>query len=280
MKKILVTTDFSAHSKAGLRFAIQLAAQKNMELVFFHCFQALIPTTVFRDRIENSLHKQADVYLKKLKKFVEGVYKSLNVAPGNYSTVVVDDLNPEVMILDYAEKNGFDFVCMSTRGAGQLRKIVGTNTSNVILKSSVPVLAVPHTYRAHPIKKVLYASDLENLEPQLKLVASLGQSISAQVDMVHFYNPIAIKLDAAILTEMWQKKYPELNQVILEKLDTDSGFAVQLNAFCKKAKPDLIVFFRNANLTWFDKLFSVSKSETFSFVSKAPMLVYRKASTP
>ncbi|MDR6782771.1 nucleotide-binding universal stress UspA family protein [Pedobacter africanus] len=36
MKRILVTTDFSANSKAGLRFAIQLAAQNNYQLTFFH----------------------------------------------------------------------------------------------------------------------------------------------------------------------------------------------------------------------------------------------------
>ncbi len=280
MKKILVTTDFSVHSKAGIRFAIQLAAQKNMELVFFHCFQALIPTTVFRDRIEKSLEKQADVYLKKLKKFVERVYKSANIDPVNYRTVVVDDLNPEGMILDYAQKNNFNLICMSTRGAGQLRKIMGTNTSNVILKSSVPVLAVPHTYRIHPVKKILYASDLENLEPELKVVASLAQDMGAEADLAHFFSPTDMKLDATMLTEMWQKKYPELNQVLLQKLDSAAGFAAQLDKLTKKAKPDLIVFFRNANKTWFDKLFRVSRSETFSFVSKIPMLVYRKSATP
>ncbi len=280
MQKILVTTDFSVHSKAGMRFAIQLAAQKKVELVFFHCFQALIPTTVFRERIERNLEKQGDTYLKKLKKFVEGVYKSVNVEPGKYRTVVIDDLNPEVMILDYAQKNDFNYICMSTRGAGKLGKILGTNTSHIILKSTVPVLAIPHTYRIHPIQKILYASDLENLDQQMQVIAPLAESLGATVDLAHFFNPASIKLDAGTLSEMWQNKYPELNKVILEQLETTSGFAAQLDALNRKQKPDMVVFFRNTNQTWFDKLFSVSRSETFSFVSKVPMLVYRKAASP
>jgi len=58
MKKILVTKDFSTHSKAGLRFAMQLATQTEVELVFFHCFQAPIPTSVHREHIENMRREQ------------------------------------------------------------------------------------------------------------------------------------------------------------------------------------------------------------------------------
>ncbi len=36
MKKILVTTDFSANSKAAIRFAIQLASQSDTALPFLH----------------------------------------------------------------------------------------------------------------------------------------------------------------------------------------------------------------------------------------------------
>ena len=36
MKKILVTTDFSANSKKAIRFAMQLASQNNYKLVFYN----------------------------------------------------------------------------------------------------------------------------------------------------------------------------------------------------------------------------------------------------
>ena len=45
MDKILVTTDFSSNSKAGLRFAIQLASQHKYELTFFHSYYIMKPTS-------------------------------------------------------------------------------------------------------------------------------------------------------------------------------------------------------------------------------------------
>lgn len=44
MNKILITTDFSSNSKAGLRFAIQMASQHNYSLTFFHSYHLLRPT--------------------------------------------------------------------------------------------------------------------------------------------------------------------------------------------------------------------------------------------
>ena len=45
MKKILVTTDFSANSKAALRFTIQLASQGEVALTFLHVQQVMRMTT-------------------------------------------------------------------------------------------------------------------------------------------------------------------------------------------------------------------------------------------
>lgn len=276
MEKILVTTDFSNHSKAGLRFAIQLATQKEVELVFFHCFQALIPTTIHRNRIENAMQEQTAAHLQKLENFVEALYKSMKVNPGPYRCAVLEDVSSESAIMDYAHRNKFNLICMSTRGAGSIQKIIGTNTSIVILKSSVPVLAVPHTYRVQTIKTVLYASDLENINEELSTVVGFVQSMEVKVNLAHFYYPGQISLDQESLKAMWRQKHECLDQIYLEKFQLDEGFAGQLNQLIKKTKPSMIAFFTHTNKTWFDKLFSSSKSEAYSFVTKTPMLVFRK----
>lgn len=278
MKKILVTTDFSAHSKAGMRFAIQLATQMDVELVFFHSFRALVPTTVFEEHIKSAIQQQTAEHQKKLEKFVASLHRSMKVTPGAYRCVALEDyLSPESTILDYAHNNAFHYICISTRGAGKVQKIIGTNTSTVILHSSVPVLAIPHTYRVRPVKKILYSSDLENVDKELSLVSSFAQPLGAKVNLAHFYYPTEMKLDRETLTEMWRKKHPQLDRVYLEKSELDKGFAKQLGQLLEKIKPSIVVFFTHTNKTLFDKLFSSSKSETFSFETKVPMLVYRKA---
>lgn len=276
MQKILVTTDFSTHSKAGLRFAIQLATQKEVELVFFHCFQALIPTTIHRERIENAVQEQAQEQLQRLEKFIAKLYKSMKVMAGAHKCVVVESLDPEHAILHYTHHHAIQYICMSTRGAGTLLKIVGTNTSNVILKSPVPVLVVPHTYRTQPIQRIMYASDLEDIHAEMPTVVKFAQSLSAPVDLVNFYYPESMPLDSETLATMWKLKYSSLDRVFLQPFQLDEGFADQLSGLVKKVKPSIVVFFTQTNRTWFDKIFRVGRSEGFSFVTKKPMLVYRK----
>jgi nucleotide-binding universal stress UspA family protein len=276
MQKILVTTDFSAHSKAGIRFAIQLSTQMEVELIFFHCFSALIPTTIHRERIEEAIRKETDVHLKKLEKFVESIYRSMEVTPGIHGFSVAEGFDPERAILDYARENDFQYICISTRGAGSLKKIIGTNTSNIIVKSAVPVLAIPHTYRLRPIKKILYASDLENLEVEMKQVSALADALEVKTDLAHFYYPGQISLDRDTLAAMWRKKHKSLDQVYFSQFNLDKSFAKQLDLLMHKAKPSLAVFFTHTKKTWFDKLFGSSVSESFSYVAKTPILVFRK----
>lgn len=276
MKKILVTTDFSTASKAGMRFAIQLASQMEVELVFFHCFQALIPLTVQRDRIVHSLEQQMTTHQRKLEIFVAQIYQSTKVQAGAHRCVVVEYLDPEQAIIDYAHKNGVQFICMSTRGAGAVLKLIGTHTGNILQRSVVPVLAIPHTYRMRPIERILYSTDLENFDKEMAVVAAFAENVKVKVDMAHFYFPGQISLDPETLGKMWQMKYPRLGQVYLEQSDLDLGFKGQLARLTQKTKPSLIVFFTHPKKTWFDKLFGASLSESFSFATKVPMLVYRK----
>jgi nucleotide-binding universal stress UspA family protein len=276
MKKILVTTDFSTHSKSGLRFAIQLAAQYKAELVFFHCFQALIPTTIYRERVANALQAQAEGKMQKLEKFITTLYQSMKIHPGAYQCVVVEDFNAEQAIIRHAQKMDADYICMSTRGAGSLMKLVGTNTSHVIQKSPIPVLVVPHNYRAQPIRRILYASDMENLEREMSLVDAFAQSLDVPVDLAHFFFPGKLPLDQKTLTKMWKQKYGCLNRIHLKQFNMDEGFTEQLGQLVNHVKPSLVVFFTHTNRSWFDKIFSSGRSGDFSFVTKKPMLVYRK----
>jgi len=276
MKKILVTTDLSTSSKAGLRFAVQMASQGDFELIFFHCFQALIPTSLHKDRIEDAFQLQVDEHLKKLERFVATVLKPLKNKPAKYRCVIMEDLSPDKAILDYAQRDGADYICISTRGAGQLLKIIGTNTSKLIVKSPIPVLVVPHTYRTSLVKKLMYASDLENLDREMPLVSVFAKSVGVKMDIAHFFHAAAVKLETEKMSPLWRKKYPLLDRVLLRPFDLDKSFAPQLGEVARKEKSGVVVFFTHPNQTWYSKIFSPNRSEAFSFVTKVPMLVYRK----
>ncbi|MBL7807309.1 MAG: universal stress protein [Saprospiraceae bacterium] len=276
MTKILVTTDLSVASKAGVRFALQVASQQQTELIFFHCFQALIPTTVQHHRLETALKRQTKSTLLKLEKFIAGVLRTSRFKPGKYRCAVLEDLSPDSAILQYAQENEVDFICISTRGGGQLLKLMGTHTGRVIERSSIPVMVVPHTYRVKKVESLLYATDLEQVEKELNVVCRTAQNLQAAVDMVHFYYAPDEKQEAETLFPVWQKRFPLLRRMRLEAHQMDDDFAHQMEKNVQKLKPGLVVFFTHPKTNWFNKWFSPNRSESFSYITKVPMLVYRK----
>lgn len=276
MTKILVTTDLSPASKAGIRFALQLASRHETELIFFHCFQALIPTTIHQSRIENALKRQTKSTMHKLERFIASTIRTSSFKPAKYRCAVLEDLNPATAILQYACESGADFICISTRGAGELLKLIGTHTSKVIEKSTIPVMVVPHSYRAKKVESLLYASDLQEVESELKVVSRTAENLQAKVDLVHFYYSPDEKVLAEGKFPGWQKRFPVLRQLRLEAHYLASDFAHQMEKSVQKLKPGLVVFFTHPKTSWFNKWFSPNRSESFSYITKVPMLVYRK----
>ena len=89
-----------------------------------------------------------------LKKFIHGTVGKDKMEFANVKFVIEDSFSAEKDIINYAEKNKIDFICIATQGAGMLRKIMDTHTSYIVNNSNVPVLVIPSHYRAKTLKKV------------------------------------------------------------------------------------------------------------------------------
>lgn len=279
MERILVTTDFSVNSKRGMRFAIRWAAQAKAEVVYLHCFQALIPTTLHVSKMEEAIGEQKREWQQKLEKFVEKFHDKAGVPVSKlpyYQCVVIEGISPTTAIMDYAEQQRFDYLCMSVRGAGVVEKIIGTSTSVVLTQSKVQVLAVPQSYRSQPIEKLLYASDLENFDSEMSKALKVAGSVGATLSLVHFYTPSVMTAAPEEVLKDWKKRFPALDEVVVLPLDSLQRFVGQLEKALRKVRPDVVLFFSQSNQTWFDKIFRVSRAETFSFSTQIPMLVMRK----
>ena len=100
MTKILVTTDFSANSKAAVRFAIQLASQHKYELTFFHSYYILKPFSWNDVEFENYEREAATKISTELERFVLSIYKSAGTKPKNIKCVVYRSITPEDGIME------------------------------------------------------------------------------------------------------------------------------------------------------------------------------------
>src|SRR5580765_9121960 len=84
MYRILAPTDFSANSKAGMRFAMQWSAQQEAEIVFVHVYHPVSYPNWSEKDFELNAKRQEEQLRIKLEKFVENLYKSVRLKPGKH----------------------------------------------------------------------------------------------------------------------------------------------------------------------------------------------------
>lgn len=274
--EILVTTDFSVSSKAGLRFAIQLASQRSMPLVVLSVIELLIPTRWNNVKVKIHMDEEIKTETERLQEFVKSVYKESNVRPGKYDCVVRYGAPVDQAIIDFAVERKVDYICMGTRGAGTLRKIVGTLTSSVINQSPVPVFAVPKNYKRSPIKEVLYASDLNSIQSELSKVKRFAAMLKANVNVLHY--EYFIKIDDSKSTfDKVAKRYASSSvNFHLQKFDWEQSLAYHIKKAIRKFQPSIVVLFTKQDRNWYERLFFGSKSADVSYDTKKPILVFPK----
>jgi len=277
MKKILVPTDFSVNSKAGVRFAIHWATQQNLELVFVHVLNILRVTNWSDSYFAKYAAAEEKLCSTKFEKFIADIYRQMNVKPGKHSYLIVQGISADISILDYCRKNtGIDYICISTRGAGKFKKIFGTNTGNLITKSGVPVLAVPQNYKVADFKSALYATDLRNYTAEIKKVVDFAQPLKIKIEVVHFVWPDEISFDGKTIEAALKKQFKYGLNLHFEKNDGSNSLIENLEKQISKRKPSVVIMFTNQKRTFFQKLFLSSKAEELSFKAKVPLLVFNK----
>lgn len=277
MKKVLVPTDFSANSKSGIRFAIHWAAQQQLELIFLHVYHILRPIEWTDLYFDEYAERTKNLCRSRIENFIHRIYKSVNETPGRLSYVILEGISPDVSIMDYCRKNkGIDFICISTRGAGRFKRILGTNTGNLITKSEVPVLAVPQNYRTAEIKKILYATDLQDYTEELEKVLDFAMPFKASVDVLHFVWSHEIHFDKKMIETAFNRKYKYDVRVYFDESKVDHSLIQRLTAQINLKKPSVVIMFTNQERTFFQKLFIPSKAEELSYHLETPLLVFKK----
>jgi len=218
----------------------------------------------------------AEKIQNKLNQFVESVYKNMEVVSKNKKCVIKSSILTDSNIREYASENKFSFICISTRGAGAVHKIFGTNTSNLINQSIVPVIAIPHNYRASKITNILYASDLINLENELKKVVGFTKPLKAKVELLHFHYPYEMTTNKKMMNKAVKTISKHNIKLHLEDINMAETLITNIEATIRKSKPSMMIMFTQQNRSFFDKIFLSSKSAEYSFNAKVPLLVFNK----
>lgn len=275
--KLLVTTDFSTNSKGAIRFSQTLSRQtENIEVIFYHAIHIMKPTVwsdVFFKAYTNDEITRLTADLKEL------IHATIGKDKGKFSDikfVVENCISTDKYILKYAEKNKIDFICIATRGAGVLRKVMGTHTSYIVNNSKVPVMVIPSHYRAKALKKATYLSDFENLKNEVTKISKLSKAIALHIEVLHYSSIVVDKKKFEKNKELLKTK--EFDNVILniQKNNLELSLVERVTKYVQKSKPELLIMFTNREKGFFESMFLPSKSAELTYTTKVPVLIFSK----
>lgn len=272
MKTLLVPTDFSNHGNNTIKYAGAFAQAIHSKLKLLHVYT---PSLGMHNRISGLIAEETAAAKIKNKKTLDKLCDKYVKTP---CATFVEIGNPVDEIISSSKNNKASLIIMGTHGASGLKRILfGSNTAETISKSDVPVLAIPQRYRFKKIKTIAYASDLRNSINELKHIISIARELKATIEIFYLNYIPDTSTDSRKIIE---KKIKSLNykkiKLIEQKADIEQTLLEQMNNYLKKSKPEMLVMFPEKK-SWFDKIFTGSKTEELASHLKIPLLSIKKS---
>lgn len=273
MKTILVPTDFSTYSINALVVANQLATKLKAKILLLYVYEASVSrSNPISGLIAEEIVAAKNKAFKQMKSLAD---KYISV---NYS-VMVEVHDPVQTILLAASKLKIDLIVMGTHGASGMKKILfGSKTSQVIAKAKVPVLAIPQGYKKLQAKKIICASDLWNIDKELKAISPIAKALNNDIEVIYLdfgwekeLKPVQ-HFNAAIKKLKNKRIYMTRKKVSVEERMVDV-----LKKMVSKEKNSIFAMFPE-KLNFIEKLFIGSKTEEIAMGLKMPLLSIRKES--
>ncbi|MEM6842626.1 MAG: universal stress protein [Bacteroidota bacterium] len=186
MKSILLATDFSDHADNALAYALKMAEFLEAKLYILHVCRISSASTAaypagYYDAVDTEeLRREASLEMEQLKK------STLVSTTVTYECMIRSGQASEI-IQEVAQKISVDVIVMGTRWATGLAEWLGSVTSDVVEKSSRPVLAIPVSIRFKPPREFLLTTTLTKLSSLTALdqIKQIVHWFNAKLDILH-----------------------------------------------------------------------------------------------
>lgn len=271
-KRILVPTDFSSNSMSAFRYALALAGKTGTELVLYHAWSTPLsdPYHSFKQDREEA-EKDYNLKNKKIAKWAQ--------------IAIEQNVSCRYIFNDEAFNDGFenltkgkkyDLVVMGSKGnTGMAAQLIGSNTASVIVKSRIPVLAIPKKSAFLVPKKILLTVDYEKFDARkIKYVNEWATLFNSELSFLHV-------ADEDYLEELENHSMKDFSgkvekSITLKKKKFDVVFnddvLVGVNKYAKEKNIDIVtVIHRHRN--FFERLFAPNTSKKMVLATKLPLLV-------
>jgi nucleotide-binding universal stress UspA family protein len=282
MKTIVVPFDFSPNAYKALSTALQLAkATASGVLVVHVVHQSPYKLAAAGNETEmNRLIRQDEMEKKMaLQQETDEMLQALSLRFPAGQITIKAIYHPLIVekIIELANAEDAGLIVMGTHGATGLRKVLfGSNTANMISRSAIPVLAIPGDYEYKPVEKIVYASDLEHLDTELKQIIPFAIALNAVIEVLHLdYGENDKKISAEEAETIIRKSPYQFIHLLIREANLNKPMLRQLKTYAEVLSPDWLIMFTKTKSMW-DKLFLGSHTEDMSQALPLPLLSFKK----
>ncbi|MFN4084087.1 MAG: universal stress protein [Bacteroidia bacterium] len=276
MLNILVPTDYSPDAKNALLYALNFAKQTQSNIIVHHTMPLAIVST---DVPFENFYFNEDEELQTLKESVNNYLESIKFGSHNIkiSYYVNSDDNISSAINSAYKATNADVVIMGTHGASGFKKyLIGSNTSRLIAKYDIPVIAIPNEYKFEPIYHIVYASDLKNFVEELSLMIPIAKIFQAVLDVFYFDYATDESEKLMLNAEKVISEHPYKNiKLTVKKGKLELPLSEQILNNISYNNTQMIALFRGTQ-NWLDKLLTGSTSQQIVMDSRMPVFITKK----
>ncbi|MEM8909490.1 MAG: universal stress protein [Bacteroidota bacterium] len=262
MKNLLVPTDFSVPADNALQLAIRLANQWEATVHLLHSYEIQNQTGNFLS-IQNFMASEARAELTQtIERIKSSRHYGTTIKARAMEGPTIDN------ICETAQSVQADLIIMGTQGANNWKKrFFGSNTSGMIKKSQVPVLAVPNGYQYQAFEKITLAVDTHTVSSAqvVQPLITLAQLYNSQVELVHVSDGQSFSwIDAGL--DIYLSDIPHRFHQI-----TNTNIHQGLRNFIEINQSDLLCTIHR-HRSFLDNLFHVSTTRKEAFNLSVPLL--------
>jgi len=248
IEHVLHPTDFSEPAQNALTYAMEIAHKHDAHL--------------------KVIHAKKTAYSYGSNKMMEEIIKKNEYPDLSLETTI--ELGDTVStILDLAD----DLIVMGTKGKGNLAKMVfGSISSEIMLKSPVPVLLVPPERNYSEFDSFIFATDYNDKDlEKLQQLIPLAKLFDAQITVLHISaeDDLKSRITFRGFKEMAKEYIDDPNMKF--QLIFEENFYAGLSAFLHGQSGELIVMTRNKKP--FFKSLTEEDHIQQSIYTKVPLLV-------
>ena len=284
MKTILVLTDFSKSAENAADIAVRLAGKLHADVLLFNVYM-LIPIIPSTEAVEWALintygnsHEESNKALNKEAERLRKLIKHMDVEPGKPEINIVNEAGAVAECVHHLQKKReIEMRVMGSSKKPYNNFFLGSDTKEVLNKTTCPVLIIPEKQSALDIKNVVFATD--NSDEDLRAITYLN-TLSAQLKFrIHvshvsdpLHEPVSVIKgnDEAVMIRNINKIHSkDISYTIL----TGDNMVKELETFIHAINADVLAMVRKKH-SFFWRLFHQSHTKQFIEHPKMPLLIF------